>query len=180
LLKAGELIVCPTESVYGLVADPKNPQAIKKLFAAKKRQSNHSLSIHIADPKDVHDWASNFSPQAMELIQQYFPGPLTLILQKSPHVSEFITGGKQTIGIRCPDHPIAHALIKGMGHGLIMTSANISGQPSPITAAEARAQIGDQVAMIIDDGPCRLGVSSTVVDVTGEKPCVIRQGTIQL
>lgn len=180
LLKAGGVVICPTESVYGLVADPFQPSAIQKIFDIKKRATTHALSIHVAEPRDIHQWATNISPFAQRLIEQYFPGPLTLVVKKKSSVSPIITGGKDSIGIRCPNHPIAHALIKGMGHGVIMTSANISGQPSPVTAQEARAQLGDVVSLIIDDGPCQLGISSTVIDVTGDEPKILRQGLINI
>ena len=179
-LKNGELVITPTESVYGLVADPSRPEAIEKIFQTKKRPHSQALSIHIADPEEVTQWAENIDSEAKKLIEQYWPGPLTIILPKASHVPDSITGGQNTVGLRCPDHPIAQALIRGVGHGLIMTSANISGEPSPTTAEEARAQLGEQVKIILDDGPCKHGIASTIIDATVQPMKIIRQGTVDL
>jgi L-threonylcarbamoyladenylate synthase len=179
-LKDGELVITPTESVYGLVADPLNPDAIAKVYKIKQRSPDLALSIHLADPAEIKNWVDHIPAAAKPLIEQYMPGPLTLILPKASHVPTSITGGKNTIGVRCPDHPIAQALIRGVGHGLIMTSANISGEKSPITANEAREQLGTQVDIILDDGPCQHGIASTIIDATVEPMKVLRQGSIQL
>lgn len=178
-LKAGELVITPTESVYGLVADPSNPAAVEKIFAVKQRSITQALSIHIADPADAAQWVSEMPAAAQILIDQHWPGPLTLILPRAKHVPTQVTSGKATIGLRCPDHPIAQALIRGVGHGLIMTSANISGQPSPINAKDAREQLGNQVDIILDDGPCQHGLASTIIDATVNPMKVLREGAIK-
>ncbi len=134
ILKSGGLVAMPTETVYGLAADARNPLAIQKIFLAKQRPSDHPLIVHLADLSQLNDWATDISPMALLLAKTFWPGPLTLILKKAPHVCDEITGGQDTIGRCVPNHPIALALLKAYGGGLAAPSANRFGRISPTTA----------------------------------------------
>lgn len=178
LLKEGCLVAMPTETVYGLAADAKNPEAIKKIFRAKGRPADHPLIVHIADILQLHAWAIDISPQARQLAEAFWPGPLTLILKKNSQVSDLLTGRQDTIGIRIPRHPIAQALLQAFGGGVAAPSANRFGRISPTTAEAVREELGDKVDLILEGGQCEVGVESTIVDVSGEIPRVLRPGMI--
>lgn len=178
LLKQGELVAMPTETVYGLAADAQNPDALNKIFHAKGRPINHPLIVHIADISQLFEWATDVSPQAIQLAKHFWPGPLTLILKKAPQVSNIITGGQETIGIRIPKHPIARDLLIEFGSGVAAPSANRFGRISPTNAIAVKEELGDRIKMILDGGQCDVGVESTIVDVSGEHPRILRPGII--
>ena len=167
LLEAGELVGLPTETVYGLAADADNPQAVAKIYTAKGRPSDHPVIVHLHRNADPLRWAAALPDVARKLIEAFWPGPLTLVLPRRPGVAEACAGGQDTIALRSPDHPVAQAvlaLFKGGQGGLAAPSANRFGRISPTTAAHVRAELGDAVALVLDGGPCSVGVESTIVD----------------
>lgn len=178
ILRSGGLVAIPTETVYGLGADARNISAVQKIFIAKQRPSDHPLIVHLADISQLAEWAIDVSSEAMLLAKAFWPGPLTLILKKAAHAHDLVTGGQQTIGLRIPDHPVALAVLKEYGGGIAAPSANRFGRISPTTAAAVRDELGDAVDLILEGGQCNVGVESTIVDVSGEKPAILRPGVI--
>lgn len=178
ILRRGGLVAIPTETVYGLGANANDPEALRKIFAAKQRPIDHPLIVHLADASQLSEWASDISDSALLLAQHFWPGPLTLILKKAPGVSDLVTGNQETIGLRVPSHPVAHELLKAFGSGIAAPSANRFGRISPTTAEAVREELGDSVDLILDGGACEIGVESTIVDVTGEEPIILRPGMI--
>ncbi|MHB1948503.1 MAG: L-threonylcarbamoyladenylate synthase [Gammaproteobacteria bacterium] len=178
ILRQGGLVAIPTETVYGLGADASNEVALRKIFSAKQRPIDHPLIVHIADFSQLQDWAVEISDSASSLAQAFWPGPLTLILKKAPNVSDLVTGNQATIGIRVPRHPVALAVLKAFGGGIAAPSANRFGRISPTTAAAVHEELGGAVDLILDGGPCEFGVESTIVDVTGDNPVILRPGMI--
>lgn len=180
ILKSGDLVAMPTETVYGLAADARNPLALAKIFKAKQRPEDHPLIVHIADISMMKDWARDISPQALLLAKTFWPGPLTLILKKAASVSDLVTGGQDTIGLRIPNHPVTRELLHVFGGGLAAPSANRFGRISPTTAEAVKAELGDAVDLILDGGQCAVGVESTIVDVSGDDIAVLRPGMISV
>lgn len=180
LLKAGETVAFPTETVYGLGADASNPKAIQKIFEIKGRPSNHPLIVHIADASKLEVWADNIPEQAWLLAKKYWPGPLTLILPRKSNVPLEVTGGQETIGLRVPDHPIALALLQAFDGGVAAPSANHFGCISPTTAQHVKDGLGAAVGMILDGGPCRIGLESTIVSFINGEICLLRPGGLSL
>ncbi|MCD6039589.1 MAG: ywlC [Gammaproteobacteria bacterium] len=178
ILKRGGLIAMPTETVYGLGADAKNPDALRKIFQAKQRPTDHPLIVHLADISQLSEWVRAISPSAQRLAEAFWPGPLTLILPKAAQVSDLVTGCQQTVGVRIPRHPIAQALLRSFGSGIAAPSANRFGRISPTTAAAVYEELGDTVDLILDGGICVVGVESTIVDVSGKYPVILRPGMI--
>lgn len=178
ILKRGGLIAMPTETVYGLAADAQNPEALQKIFTVKQRPADHPLIVHIASKDQLMDWASDIPACAYALADAFWPGPLTLILKKAKHVSDLVTGGQGTIGLRVPGHPVALALLKRWGGGLAAPSANRFGRISPTTADAVREELGERVELILDGGQCEVGVESTIVDVSTTIPVILRPGMI--
>lgn len=179
ILRKGGLVAFPTETVYGLGADASNPEALRKIFAAKQRPVDHPLIVHLADVRRLLSWASEMSEEAVLLAQAFWPGPLTMIFKKAPSVSDLLTGGQDTIGLRIPDHPVAYALLSAFGSGIAAPSANRFGRISPTTAAAVQEELGDSVDLILKGGQCEVGVESTIVDVSGEEyPVILRPGMI--
>ena len=170
----------PTETVYGLGADASNDDAVRRIFAVKGRPTDHPLIVHIADASQLDRWAAHVPPVARLLGDSFWPGPLTLLLERSSSVSPVVTGGRATVGLRVPDHPVARELLREFGGGVAAPSANRFGRVSPTTAAHVAADLGDEVDLILDGGPCRIGVESTIVDLTGERPVVLRVGGVAL
>ena len=166
----------PTETVYGLGADATNPLAVRRIFAAKGRPSAHPLIVHLANTASLEAWARP-NARADQLAQAFWPGPLTLILPRSTAVLDEVTGGLDTVGIRVPDHPVARALLEGFGGGIAAPSANRYGRISPTTADHVRAELGDDVH-VLDGGPAHVGVESTIVDLSGPEPGLIRPGGV--
>ena len=178
VLRAGGLVAFPTETVYGLGADARNPDAIRRLFAAKGRPVDHPVIVHLARVEQIGEWAARVPPVAQQLAAAFWPGPLTLILPRAPHVLDLVTGGQDSVGIRVPSHPVARELLAAFGDGIVAPSANRFGRLSPTTAAHVRAELGDAVACILDGGPTTVGVESTIVDCTGKRPVLLRPGKI--
>ena len=177
-LRAGALVGLPTETVYGLAADARNPQAVARIFAAKGRPANHPLIVHLASADQLDDWAREIPDAARLLAGAFWPGPLTLILKRQPDVPDAVTGGQDTVGLRVPAHPVAHALLDAFGDGLAAPSANRFGRISPTTAAHVREELGERVSLILDGGPCPVGIESTILDLSRGSPVLLRPGAI--
>ncbi len=181
LLRAGELVALPTETVYGLGADASNAQAVAKIFAAKGRPADHPLIVHLADADSIIHWAREIPKEAIALARAFWPGPLTLILKKETDVSDIVTGGQDTVGLRVPDHPVALALLRafsGDGGGIAAPSANRFGRISPTTAQHVADDLGDAISMILDGGACQVGIESTILDLSRGEPVILRPGMI--
>jgi L-threonylcarbamoyladenylate synthase len=177
VISTGGVIVYPTDTFYGLGADPRNSAAVKRLFALKGRRSDQPILVLIADASDVLDWAVEVTPRAQMLMQKYWPGPLTLVFKAGPNVLADLTADTGTIGLRVPGNALTRSLLRYLGHALTGTSANISNKSSPRTAREAAA-IAGLVELVLDGGECPGDKPSTVVDVRTEVPHVIREGII--
>ncbi len=178
LLRAGELVAVPTETVYGLAADATNPVAVAKIFSAKGRPSNHPLIVHLGQLSQLSDWAVEVPAKAYLLAKAFWPGPLTLLLHKAPTVSEVVTGGKTTIGLRMPAHPLLHQLLADSGLCVAAPSANPYKKLSPTSAAQVLAGLDGKIAAVLDGGDCSVGLESTIVDLTGDTVQVLRAGPI--
>jgi L-threonylcarbamoyladenylate synthase len=178
LLHAGELVAFPTETVYGLGADAANPVAVAKIFAAKGRPADHPLIVHLAAATQLDDWAREVPSAAHQLAAAFWPGPLTLILKRAPRVPDAVTGGQDTVGLRVPDQPLTLALLRAFKGGIAGPSANRFGRISPTTADHVHSEFGDNAPMILDGGPCRLGIESTIVDLSRGAPAILRPGAI--
>lgn len=177
-LRAGEPLVFPTDTVYGLGAPYTDEAAVRKIYRMKGRPPDKPIALLLADPRDIATLAREFSGLARTLTDRFFPGPLTLVLSKSSAVPAWVTGGREGVAVRVPDHPFARSLIGALGTPLATTSANLAGQPAPTTAQEAYSQLGHEVALILDGGPCPGGLESTVLDLTGPLPLILREGAI--
>lgn len=180
VLRSGGLVAFPTETVYGLGADASNDDAVRRIFAVKGRPTDHPLIVHLASATQLDQWAASIPATAQLLADAFWPGPLTLLVERSPMVSSVVTGGRSTVGLRVPDHPVAQELLGAFGGGIAAPSANRFGRVSPTTAAHVLADLGDEVDLILDGGSCRVGVESTIVDLTGERPVVLRTGGVSL
>lgn len=182
LLRAGELVAFPTETVYGLGADAMNAEAVARIFRAKGRPADNPLIVHIADRKRWSDVASGASEAAEKLMARFWPGPLTLVLERKPIVPAIVSAGLPTVAVRMPDHPIALDLIAASGVPVAAPSANRSGGPSPTTAEHVAGDyVGSRfIAAVVDGGPCRVGVESTVLDATGERLLLLRPGGVSI
>lgn len=178
ILRDGDLVAFPTETVYGLGADAFNPQAVAKIFKAKGRPSDNPLIVHIASKKDLMLVVRSVPPFARLLIDRFWPGPLTLVLPKTGLVPKMATGGLDTVAVRMPDHPAALALIRAAKTPIAAPSANRSGRPSPTSARHVQLDLEGRIDAILDGGPSRGGVESTVLDVTGKIPIILRPGQI--
>lgn len=176
LIRSGDIVAFPTETVYGLGADAWNPSAIRKVFETKGRPSDNPLIVHIADRKQVHDFADVISADAQKLMDAFWPGPLTIVLKKKPKVLDLITAGLDTVAIRMPDHPLASEFISKTGP-LVAPSANRSGRPSPTKAEHVIQDFGKDFP-VIDGGATQVGLESTVIDLTSESPLILRPGKI--
>ena len=177
-LRRGGLVAFPTETVYGLGADAENPDAVARIFAAKGRPANHPVIVHIGHAGQLERWAADIPSSAMLLAQSFWPGPLTLILKRNARVLDAVTGGQDTVGLRMPDHPVALALLIAFGGGVAAPSANRFGRISPTTALHVRDELGEAVDCILDGGPCRVGIESTILDLSGTHPQLLRPGAI--
>lgn len=180
ILKKGGIVAYPTDTVYGLGASMSSMKAIERIFEVKDRPKGIAMPLLAANREQIKKLVTNIPPLAWLLMYNFLPGALTIILHKSDIVQDIITGGSKTIAVRIPDHPVPISLIKGLGQPIVGTSANLSGQPSALTAEEVRMQIGDKVDMVIDGGSCPGGIESTVVDLSGRKPVIRRLGAISL
>ena len=180
ILKEDGLVAFPTETVYGLGANGLHPQASKKIYEAKGRPSDNPLILHIADMKALDELTSGVSEDGKKLAEAFWPGPLTLIFNKSEKVPYGTTGGLETVAIRMPSHPIAYELIRQSGIYIAAPSANISGRPSPTKAEHVTEDMDGIIPMVIDGGSVSIGLESTIVDVTGKVPTILRPGYITL
>ncbi|MBM4458250.1 MAG: threonylcarbamoyl-AMP synthase [Chloroflexi bacterium] len=180
LLRRGELVAFPTDTVYGVGAVVWDAAAVAKLYTAKLRSLDKAIPVLLADPDDVTLVAGDLPAAVLRIAERFWPGPLTLVVPKGERVPAEVTSGGVTVAVRVPDHPLARALIRAAGAPVATTSANLSGQPSPVTAQDVEAQLRGRVALILDGGPCPGGVPSTVVDVSGPQPVILRPGPISL
>jgi L-threonylcarbamoyladenylate synthase len=176
VLRAGGVVAFPTETVYGLGADALNAQAVQKIFHAKGRPSDNPLIVHIASMENVRQFALSFPPKGLLLAQRFWPGPLTLVLQKKNNVPGAVTAELDTIALRVPDHPVTLELLKQFNGGIVGPSANISGKPSPTSAEHVYHDLNGKIDLIIDAGPTTIGVESTVLDLTVDPPIILRMG----
>ena len=180
-LQHGDLLGLPTETVYGLAADAGNDAAVAKIFAAKGRPADHPLIVHVASAQAVQRFASQVPVFAQKLIDAFWPGPLTLILPRRPEVAAVAAGGQNSVGLRCPSHPVAHAVLQaanGLGvYGVAAPSANLFGRVSPTTAAHVAGEFGPDL-LILDGGACEVGIESTIVDCTRAAPVLLRPGVL--
>lgn len=178
VLRRGGLVAYPTDTVYGLGAAMNQPEAVERIYAVKGRSPNSPLPLLLSDVSQIAEVASVVPEAARCFLNHYFPGKLTLVLPKSKAVPKAVTGEGKTVAVRVPDHPVPVGLIKGAGCPIVGTSANVSGSPSALTAEEVKKQLKDKVDFVVDGGRSRGGKESTIVDVTGELPVIIREGAI--
>lgn len=180
VLRAGGLVAFPTETVYGLGADAANADAVRRIFEVKGRPSEHPLIVHLGSADLLDAWATDVPTAARLLADVFWPGPLTMVLKRSARVPDLVTGGRDTVGLRVPDHPVARALLERFGGGIAAPSANRFGHVSPTTAAHVRADLGTDVDFILDGGACAIGVESTIVDLSTDHLEVLRTGGVSL
>lgn len=176
-IQAGGLVGFPTETVYGLGADASSDAAVAGIFTAKGRPSDHPLIVHVADAAQVDDYATGVPPFAAKLIKAFWPGPLTVILPRKPGVAAAAAGGQDSIGLRCPAHPVALAFLKACNTGVAGPSANRFGRVSPTTAQHVQQEFGDGL-LVLDGGPCEVGIESSIVDCTRGRPVLLRPGVL--
>ena len=177
-LRRGRLVAFPTETVYGLGADASDDDALERLFKVKRRPADHPVIVHLGDAAALDDWARTVTSEARKLADAWWPGPLTLVVARSPDVLDGVTGGRETVGLRVPDQPVALALLRSFGGGIAAPSANRFGRVSPTTADHVRADLRDDVEVVLDGGPCAVGVESTIVDCSGSRPAILRLGAL--
>lgn len=178
VLRRGGLVAFPTETVYGLGADASNPAAVAKIFAAKGRPADHPLIVHLSAAAALDGWARDIPPAARTLAAAFWPGPLTLVLKRSAQVPDAVTGGQDTVALRVPAHPVAAALLQAFGGGIAAPSANRFGRVSATTAAHVHAEFGAAIDCVIDGGACDLGIESTIIDLSRDRPALLRPGHI--
>lgn len=178
VIQRGDVVAVPTETVYGLAADARNDEGLRKIFIAKNRPTNHPLIVHIASYEKLDDWAQRIPACAFDLAEAFWPGPLTLLLKKGDDVSELVTGGLDTIALRVPDHPILLKIIEELDTGLAAPSANLHKKISPTTAAHVLSQLDGRIAAVLEGGSCSFGIESTILDLTQNIPTLMRKGPI--
>ena len=182
VLRRGGIVALPTETVYGLAADADNDDAVRKLFAAKGRPADHPVIVHVSGADAFDDWALEVSDTARVLAHSFWPGPLTLVLSRSPRARNIVTGGQDTVGLRSPAHPWARALLRAFGGALAAPSANSFGRISPTTAQHVIDDLGikprGKIDLVLDGGACPVGIESTIVDVCSDTPTLLRPGAI--
>jgi L-threonylcarbamoyladenylate synthase len=177
-LRRGGLVAFPTETVYGLGADASNASAVRRLYAVKRRPADHPVIVHFDCAARAFTWAREVPEAAARLAKKFWPGPLTLVLKRSPLAHDFVTGGQDGIGVRVPGHPVAHELLAAFGGGIAAPSANRFGLVSPTTAAHVREDLGADVDLVLEGGPSDVGIESTIVDLSSGRPAVLRPGKI--
>lgn len=178
ILRAGGLVAFPTETVYGLGADAANEKAVARLYAVKRRPADHPVIIHFAAAQAAFDWAREVPDAARKLAQKFWPGPLTLILKRSRQAGDFVTGAQDTVGLRVPSHPVAQELLRLFDGAIAAPSANRFGLVSPTTAAHVRDDLGKDVDLVLEGGASDVGIESTIVDLSGATPVLLRPGHI--
>ena len=184
-LKEGHLVAFPTETVYGLGADATNQKAVSRIYSVKGRPTDHPLIVHISSINKLEDWAANVPNYAIKLAREFWPGPMTLILPRKEIAKDFITGGQNNVGLRVPDQPIALTLLSKFedlgGKGIAAPSANKFGAVSPTTAEAVNDELGELLSsddLVLNGGPCQIGIESTIIDCTGASPKILRPGAI--
>ncbi|HEX5243556.1 MAG TPA: L-threonylcarbamoyladenylate synthase [Tepidisphaeraceae bacterium] len=180
ILRAGGLVAFPTETVYGLGADATRSDAVMRIFSAKGRAADNPLIAHVADEAMARRHAAQWPDSAQQLARKFWPGPLTLVVPASSAIAREVTAGGPTVGLRSPDHPIAQALLRAFDGPIAAPSANRSERISPTTAEHVRAELGGSVDLVLDGGPCRVGIESTVLDLSGKTATILRPGAITL
>ncbi|WP_037325609.1 L-threonylcarbamoyladenylate synthase, partial [Anaerovibrio sp. RM50] len=178
MLREGQLVAIPTETVYGLAANGLDEVAVRSLYDAKERPYYKAFSLQVADVAMVQDIAARVPDMALRLFERFCPGPITIVLPRKKSIPKGVTGGKATVGIRIPDNEIALAVLREAGVPLAVPSANISAHPSPTSAQMVYDDMKGRIPLILDGGTCNLGIESTIVDCTGEEPMIIRHGAI--
>jgi L-threonylcarbamoyladenylate synthase len=176
ILRQGGVIALPTETVYGLAANAEDELAVRRIFAIKGRPATHPLIVHLPGAEAMPAWARHVPEEARRLAAAFWPGPLTLVLPRTPRATDAVTGGQDTVALRVPAHPVALAVLRGLAGGVAAPSANRFGQVSPTTAEHVRQDLGDEVELILDGGPCTVGVESTIVDLSSGEPAILRPG----
>ena len=178
VLRRGGLVALPTETVYGLGADARNEMAVRRIFAVKGRPSSHPLIVHLADAVALGEWAREVPNEALALARAFWPGPLTVVLPRAPGVLDVVTGGQDTVALRVPRHPLALEVLRAFGGGVAAPSANRFGKVSPTSAEHVRRDLGNEVDLVLDGGPCEVGLESTIVDLSSRSPAVLRPGAV--
>jgi L-threonylcarbamoyladenylate synthase len=178
LLRAGELVAFPTETVYGLGADATSAAAVAKIYEAKGRPAHNPIIVHVLDAAEAKRWTEGWSDRAEALAYAFWPGPLTMVLVRKAEIPAIVSAGQSTLAVRAPAHPIARELLGRFGGPIAAPSANRSNEVSPTRAEHVARDLGDRVALIVDGGPCEVGLESTVVDLTSDPPRVLRPGSI--
>ena len=182
ILRDGGLVAIPTETVYGLAADADSEAALRALFAAKGRPADHPVIVHIEGAESLHEWARDIPETAHALARAFWPGPLTLVLKRTTRAKDIVTGGQDTVGVRAPSHPWMRAVLRAFGGALAAPSANSFGRVSPTTAQHVLDDLGikprGKLDLILDAGACALGIESTIVDLSGDAPTLLRPGAI--
>ena len=178
ILRAGGLVAFPTETVYGLGADAASEKAVARLYEVKRRPADHPVIIHFGSPDQAFAWAREVPQAARELGQRFWPGPLTLILRRSALAKDFVTGGQDTVGLRVPSHSVAQELLNDFSGAIAAPSANRFGRVSPTTAAHVREDLGTEVDLVLEGGPSDVGIESTIIDLSGTTPVLLRPGQI--
>lgn len=179
ILRRGGLVAFPTETVYGLGADASNPQAVARIYQVKGRPAGHPLIVHIGEAAQLERWAREIPQPAEKLAARFWPGPLTLVLRRAARVGDELTGGQDTIGLRVPGHPVALELLGEFRGAVAAPSANRFGHISPTTAEHVRRDLGTDVDWVLDGGPCEIGIESTIVDLSRDRPALLRPGRIE-
>jgi L-threonylcarbamoyladenylate synthase len=178
VLRDGGIVAFPTDTVYGLGADPANVRAVERIYRVKKRPPGLPLPLLLADASDISRFAESVPEVAWRLAERFLPGGLTLVLRRGASVPPWVVAGGGTVALRVPDHPVPIALARALGGAIVGTSANISGEPAPVVAEDVRRQLGAGVDVVIDGGRCPGGTESTVVDVSGGSPVILREGAV--
>ena len=177
-LRDGELVAFPTETVYGLGANAQNPAAVRKIFEAKGRPETHPVIVHLDSPRFLHRWVRDVPDVATKLAERFWPGPLTMVMQRAANVHDIVTGGQDTVAIRVPQHPMAQQLLTAFGGGIAAPSANRYGRLSPTRAEHVRDELGDAVKVILDGGESQIGLESTIVAFEGSSVRLLRPGAV--
>lgn len=177
-LSEGKLVALPTDTVYGIAVNASRHSAVRRIFEVKQRTADNPLSVLIADPEQVNIAARQIPSLAHRLAERFWPGPLTIILRKSPAISDLVTAGQPTVGLRVPDHELTRAILCQADFAVAVTSANLSGQPEAVSPRQVLATFGGLLDLLIDDDPCPGGIPSTVLDLTVSPPQILRGGPI--
>lgn len=178
VLRAGGLVAFPTETVYGLAARARDVRAVRSVFRAKGRPADHPLIVHLPAGASLDAWAAAVPRHARTLAARFWPGPLTMVLRRAPGVADAITGGQDTVALRTPSHPVAVALLGALGEPVVAPSANRFGRISPTRAEHVAGEFGDLDLVVLDGGPCEVGLESTIVDLSGDAPLLLRPGAV--